>query len=208
MNLRYIDWIWHVRGSVALAPGQSDDEAFERLDPLFHEYGTSYERTGDTLAFTKKDPAAQDKMSVFDHGVLTIDKRAGGPVLRYELMSRILLFCFLAPLLFVAAGQLTLFLGAFEKPPTAAEKKKAEEKKKAAEKKGPTPLNPIDKFLGAPEPDSPKKKAADKEKADDKKPSAKPAYVFAGIFATLYLVGRILEAWLVRRLFRRRLLGS
>ena len=129
-------------------------------------------------------------------------------MLRYELMSRILLFCFLAPLLFLAAAQLTVFIGKLEKPPTAAEKKAAEEKKKAAEKKGAPPLNPIDKFLGAPAPDSPAKKAADKAKNDDKKPSPTPAYVFAAIFATLYIVGRILEDRLVRALFRKRLLGS
>ncbi len=68
MNLRFIDWIWHVRGSLALAPGQSGDDAFDRLDPLFRQVGTSHERTDDTLVFRKKDQAAQDKMSVFECG--------------------------------------------------------------------------------------------------------------------------------------------
>ena len=80
------------------------------------------------------------------------------------------------------------------------------------------PQNSIDKFLGAPAPEQPKdakdkKDAKDakggKDKEDDtKKPSPTPAYVFAGIFAALYLVGRVLEDKLVQRLFRKRLLGS
>lgn len=68
------------------------------------------------------------------------------------------------------------------------------------------PQSPIEKALGAPAPEMPKK---DKNKsADDKKPSPTPAYVFAAIFATLYVVGRILEARLVSNLFRKRLLAS
>ncbi len=203
VNLRFIDWIWHIRGSLTLAPDQSSDEAFDRLDPLFHETGTSHERTGNTLTFRKKDPAAQDKMSVFDGGVLRVEKSAAGPVLRYQLASRALLFCFLAPLLFLGFAQLTIALGKFEKPST-----EASDKSKKAEKKEPvTPMNPIDKFLGAPAPEKPKKDE-DKPGRRGKKPSATPAYVFAAIFAFLYLVGRILEDRLVRSLFSKRLLGA
>ena len=57
MNLRIIDWIWHIRGSVALAPEQSSDDAFDRLAPLFRQTGTSHERTNDRLIFRKKDQA-------------------------------------------------------------------------------------------------------------------------------------------------------
>jgi hypothetical protein len=32
--------------------------------------------------------------------------------------------------------------------------------------------------------------------------------VFAGIFAALYLIGRILEAWLAKKLFRKALFGE
>ena len=91
MNLRFIDWIWHVRGSLTLAPEQSSDDAFNRLDSLFRQTGTSHERTNDTLIFRKKDQAAQDKMSVFDGGVLQIEKGVAGSVLRYHLISRALL---------------------------------------------------------------------------------------------------------------------
>jgi hypothetical protein len=203
MDLRHIDWIWNVSGAVALLPGQSPDEAFDRLEPLFDEVGTSHVRTSDELTFHKKDAAAQDKLSVFDKGVLRIEPGADGLVLHYRLASRALLLCFLAPLLFLAIAQLTIAVDSLQPPPTAAEQAA---KKAAAAKKASRQLNPIDSFLGAPAPDKPDaKKAKEKDKEKDKKRSPTPAYVFAGIFATLYVAGRILEAWLVKTLFRKRL---
>lgn len=195
MNLRFIDWIWNIRGSLALPPEQSSDDAFGRLDPLFHEAGTTHERTNDMLTFRKQNQAAQDKMSVFDAGVLQIERGMDGAVLRYRLVSRTLLFCFLAPLLFLAFAQLTITIGKFESASTtAAEKVKKPEK--------PEPVlqqNPIDKALGAPAPEKPKK---------GEKNSPTAAYVFAALFAALYFVGRILEARLAKSLFRKSLLGS
>jgi hypothetical protein len=216
VNLRFIDWIWHVRGSLALAPGQSSDDVFNRLDSLFGQAGTSHERTSDTLVFRKKDQAAQDKMSVFDDGHLQIERGAIGkgvaaPVLRYDLTSRILLFCFLAPVLFVGIAQLTIVMGKLEKPSAEAAGKSgkaSDASKKAARKKAEVPMNPIDKALGAPAPEKPGKKDADKAEGRNKKPSPTPAYVFAAIFATLYVVGRVLEDRLVKTLFKKRLLGS
>lgn len=243
MVARFFDWIWHIKGSLALAPGQSGEEAFDRLDALFRESGTSHERTGDTLTFRKKDQAAQDKMSIFDGGVLRIETDEAGPVLRYRLASRALLFCFLAPLLFLGIAGLTVVVAKHEKAQAEAtakaekadkkkmaekEKKEKEQEKKDAERQ----MNPIDKFLGAPAPEKPKDKDKDKDKKaadakgtdkkdagkkDEKKkdeeeedqgPSPTSAYVFAGIFATLYVIGRILEDRLVKSLFRKRLLGS
>lgn len=208
MNARFIDWIWHVRGSLPLAPGQSGDEAFDRLDPLFRQTGTSHERTGDTLTFRKKDQAAQDKMSIFDGGVLRVERGPAGPALRYDMTSRALLLCFLAPLLFIGFGQLTIAIGKFEKSPSATEKKA--EAKKDDKKDAVVPMNALDKALGAPEPEKPKDKAKDKEKDKDKSGEHSPttAYVFAAIFATLYVVGRILEDRLIRSLFRKRLLET
>ncbi|MFA6114005.1 MAG: hypothetical protein WC729_08430 [Sphingomonas sp.] len=211
MNRRFIDWIWHIRGSLELAPGQSGDEAFGRLDTLFRQAGTSHDRTRDTLTFRKKDQAAQDKMSIFDGGVLQIEKGAAGPVLRYHLTSRALLFCFLAPLLFLGFAQITIALGKLNKPSTEAAGKsgKASDASKKPEKKqAALPQNPIDKALGSPAPEKPKKDGADKAEKEKKKHSPTAAYVFAGIFAALYLIGRILEAWLVKRLFKKRLLGA
>ena len=200
MNLRFIDWIWHIRGSLALAPGQSGNQAFDRLDPLFRQTGTSHQRTSDTLVFRKKDQAAQDKMSVFDGGVLRVERGAAGAVLRYHLISRALLFCFLAPLLFLGIAQFTIVVVKHQKPSADA----AKSKKKDAQ----MPMNPIDKALGAPAPEKPKKDGADKAEGKDKKPSPTPAYVFAAIFACLYVVGRILEDRLIKAQFKKRLLGT
>jgi hypothetical protein len=122
VNLRIIDWIWRVRGKLALAPGQSSEDAFDRLDPLFRQTGTSYERTNDTLIFSKKNQAAQDKMSVFDAGELQIDKSVGGSS-SLHLTSRTLLFCFLASPLFLGIAQLTTVISNFEKPAPHEEKK-------------------------------------------------------------------------------------
>lgn len=206
--LRYIDWIWLVRGSVELPAGQSADAAFARLDSLFHEPGTSFERSGDLLTFRKTDPVAQDKLSVFDRGVLAIAPGEAGPVLSYRMRSLTLLFCFLLPLLFLGIAQLTIEVGKRQKPPV--------EKAEKADKLAAMPLHPIDKLLGAPEPEKKKavgndkvsKAKAAKEKAEKagKKFSPTPAYVFAGIFAFLYVVGRLLEDWLLKTLFRKRLM--
>lgn len=201
MNTRFIDWIWHINGSLALAPEQSSDEAFGRLDPLFRQRGTSHERMNDTLTFRKKDQAAQDKMAVFESGVLQIEKGAGGPVLRYRLASRTLLFCFLLPLLFMGFAQLTIYMAQFEKPSTEAASKKPDKKDAAL------PQNPIDKFLGAPAPEKPKD-GEDKPGRGGKKPSPTPAYVFAVMFTILYGIGRILEARKVKSLFQKSLLGA
>jgi len=200
VNRRFIDWIWNIRGSLALVPGQSSDDAFRRLDPLFQEAGTSHERSADTLTFRKKGQAAQDKMSVFDAGILQVRKDAAGSVLHYRLKSRALLFCFLAPLLFLGFAQATVVIGQWEKASAQSSEKKPEKKDVAL------PQHPIDAFLGAPAPEKPKKDK-DKKSEDEDKPSPKAAYVFAALFATLYVVGRILEARLVKSLFRRKLLG-
>ena len=208
-NMRMIDWIWTVRGSIALPPGQTADEAFDRLEPFFHTHGTRFERTDDALHFTKKDQLAQDRMSIYDHGILQVEHGNGGALLRYRMVSKALLFCFLAPLLFVAFGQMIVGIGVLEGPPTAAEKKLQEEKKKEEEKKVRT-LHPIDQFLGAPAPEKPKKDEKSKEKEKEKqgnKQSPTSAYVFAVLFAILYGVGRILEDRLIKIRFRRNLTG-
>jgi hypothetical protein len=192
VNLRFIDWIWHVRDSLELAPGQSGEDAFDRLDPLFRQTGTSYQRTNDTLIFSKKNQAAQDEMSVFDGGALQIDNSVGRSVLRYNLTSRALLFCFLAAPLFLAIAQFTVVISHFDKPTPEEEKKHTD-----------MPMNPIDKALGAPEPDNSKK-----DDEDDKKLTPRAAYIFSGIFATLYVVGRILEDRLIKARFRRSLLQA
>jgi len=206
--MRFVNWIWHVRGSVPLMPGQSGDEAFDKLAPLFRETGTTHQRTGDMLTFDKKDQPAQDKMSVFDHGVLRIEPGATGSVLRYHLISRSLLFCFFLPFLFLGFAQVAITLGNHQKASTEATAKGGKAAKAAhkPEAKAPLPLNPIDKFLGAPAPEKPKDGEAMTRRGG--KPSPTPAYVFATFFTILYVFGRIFEDWLIKRRFKRMLAGE
>jgi hypothetical protein len=205
LNMRAIDWIWRIRGSLPLPPEQGADEAFRRLGPLFQVSGTRHERAGQTLTFQKKDQAAQDKMAVFDSGILRIEQCRNGLVLRYNMASRALLFCFFLPFFFLSMAAVTIAIASYEKSQAQAEAKAgdaaAAKKKKEEAEKAIRPLHPIDQALGAPAPEKPKKD----KKEEDKGPSPNSAYVFAGIFAALYIVGRFLEAWLAKSLFRNRL---
>ena len=207
--MKLFDWIWKVEGAIALPPGVDADTAFERLEPMLHEPGTTLERGGEGLHYSKKDPVAQDKLAVFEKGELLVEETESGGVLRWRLTSRALLACFLAPLLFLGFAQLNISVGKYEKAKAEAAEKADAAKKKKDEKKDEEvkTLHPIDKFLGAPEPEKPKKDKK-KEKDENDKFSPTAAYVFAGIFATLWLVGRLLEAWLVKRRFRRLLWGD
>lgn len=202
MNLPYIDRIWRTRGELLIDESMAADEAFARLGPLFDASGTQVAAEGDTLTYAKHNPAAQDKLATFTKGTLRIDQRGGRTFLQFDLSSTALLLCFLAPLLFLAFAQLAVAANAWEKGTTeASEKAKPEEDKPKAVPK----LNPIDAMLGAPAPEDPSKKK-DKEKDKDKgRHSPKPGYVLAGLFFVIYLVGRVLEPWLVKRTFRQAL---
>lgn len=211
MQPSFLARIWIIEGRLPLPEGQTAQETFDRLRPMLRTSGTAHHQDGDTVQFRKTDPEAQDPLSVFDHGTLRVEPAgdAGGRVLHYRMVSRILLLCFLAPLLFLGFSQLTVFVGRMNAP-TAEDIAKAEKEQKAKEKKMVTPVqNPVDKFLGAPAPekpgkDKPKPKAG---QPDSKKYSPTPAYVFACFFAILYVFGRWLEARLVRRRMAR-LLGT
>lgn len=96
-----IDWIWTIRGSVAAPAGSNIDQAFARLDPLWHETGTTARREGNTVTFRKTDPASQDRLATFDRGRLCARPRADGVDIAYTLVSRALAACFLLPALFL-----------------------------------------------------------------------------------------------------------
>ncbi|VWX46723.1 hypothetical protein [Novosphingobium sp. 9U] len=205
MNLRGIDWIWTVRGRIAVEPMQSPAGAFDKLDPMFHEKGTSYRVDGDTLSFTKKDQLPQDKMSVFDHGTL----RISDGTLRYEMTSRALLACFLAPALFFGVGHIGVAIDGWRNPPELAAAKEAAEKKRSRVKAEDVPMNPIDEFLGAAKPEKKKEdKKGDEVGKRKRKPSMTTAYVFMGIFFALWVLGRILENVLIHKRMRRLLTGE
>jgi hypothetical protein len=203
VNLRAIDWIWRIRGRIPIAPARSPAQAFERLGKLFEERGTSHRIDQATLVFTKKDQLPQDPMSVFDGGSLHISDG----VLRYDMMSRALLACFLAPLLFFAVGHIGVALDTWRNPPELAKAKAEAEKKRSRIKPEDVPMHPIDQFLGAAKPEK-KKDGEEATGKRNRKPSMKTAYVFMGIFFALWVLGRILENVLIHTRIRNLLAGQ
>lgn len=200
LRVPYVDCIWRATGEVVINEPLPPAEVFARLDPLFRTPGTSYAIEGDTLAYSKRNPAAQDKLATFTSGALRVEQQQDGTSrLFFHVSSTALLLCFLAPLLFLGFAQTMVALNAWEKTATAAvEAADKKEKEKAKVKRE---LHPIDKLLGAPEPEDPaKKKDKDKEKKEKFDPTR--AYVLAGLFFLIYLVGRVLEPWLLKRTFR------
>jgi hypothetical protein len=114
------------------------------------------------------------------------------------------------PFFFLAMSQVMIATGNYHRAVEKAEEKAESAKKKAEPEKAALPMNPIDVALGAPAPEK-KDKIKDQKKKEEKskeKLSPTPAYVLAGIFATLYIVGRLLESWLVKSLFKKRLWGE
>lgn len=196
MKLPLIDNIWRVRGEVPIDPALTADEAFARLDPLLRTPGTSLTAAGSTLTYAKHNPAAQDKLATFTRGRLWIERAGTGAVLRFDLFSHALLLCFLAPLLFLGFAQMAVAINDWEK----AGANLAEDAKERDKPKPVKTLNPVDQFLGAPAPEDPNKKKD--EKKDEGRHSPDEGYFMAGLFALIYLVGRWLEPWLVRRRFR------
>lgn len=202
LSLPLIDNIWRVRGAVPVDPDMSAAEAFARIDPLLRTPGTTMSEEGGVLTYTKRNPAAQDKLATFTRGRMWIEQAGAGAVLRFDLFSHALLLCFLTPLLFLGFAQLAITINAWEAAGTEASAKaeKKDEKPKEAKK-----LHPIDEFLGAPDPEDPSKKKD--EKKDEGRHSPDEGYALAGIFAVIYLVGRWLEPFLVRRRLRAALAG-
>ncbi|MEE4316818.1 MAG: hypothetical protein V2I74_07530 [Erythrobacter sp.] len=209
INLPYIDRIWRASGEVRIDEPLTPEEAFKRLDPLFQTPGTSYAVEGDTLHYSKHNPAAQDKLATFTSGALRVEQASDGTSrLLFHVRSTALLLCFLAPLLFLGFAQLMVTINGWEKAsPEAIESVEKKDKDKDTPK-AKRELHPIDKFLGAPEPDDPaKKKDRKKDEVKEKFPPTR-AYVLAGLFFLIYLVGRVLEPWLLKRTFRAALAGT
>jgi hypothetical protein len=206
LRLPLIDTIWRVRGEVPIDPSLSAEDAFARIDPLLRTPGTTIMVEDGELAYSKHNPAAQDKLATFTRGRLWIERAGAGAVLRFDLFSHALLLCFLAPPLFLGFAQAAILINSWEAADTEAadtsSAKKDEEKPKAVKK-----LHPIDEFLGAPAPEDPKKKKKE-EKQDKGRHSPDEGYAMAGLFALIYLVGRWLEPFLVRRRLRAVLAGS
>jgi hypothetical protein len=206
LAIPYIDRIWRAEGHISLDDVLSPQEAFDRLDPLFQTPGTQYAIEGDTLAYAKTNPAAQDKLATFTKGTLRIEPVEAGSRLFFNVTSTALLLCFLAPLLFLGYAQLAGTINEWERAKAEAAASSDDKKSEDKDKKKKIELHPIDVMLGAPAPKDPD---ADKDKDKKKEPKEKfkttPAYVLAGLFFLIYLVGRFLEPWLLKRTLRQAL---
>jgi hypothetical protein len=210
INLPYVDRIWRVRNTLPLEDGIGAGEAFERLDPLLQTEGTHYTIEGDTLSYTKENPAAQDKLATFTRGTLTVAEENGRRVLAYDLSSTALALCFLAPLFFMALAFLAMGLNTLH--PADPDREGKEESEEAR----PDPrLHWIDQMFGAPAPET--KEEREQRRAEERRDGEKekkefhastPAFVLAGIFAAIYAVGRLLEPYLMRRTLRTALRGG
>ena len=201
-SVPFIDMIWRVRGELPINRAMTPEEAFARIDALLRTPGTTLNAEGPELTYAKQNPAAQDKLATFNRGRLWIERAGAGAVLRFDLFSHALLLCFLAPLLFLGFAQLAVTVNAYEKASAEASEKGTDKDKKDEDKPKPVKnLNPIDEFLGAPAPEDSNKKK-DMKDEDEGRHSPEPGYFLAGLFAVLYLLGRWLEPWLVRRRLR------
>ncbi|MGY6551268.1 MAG: hypothetical protein ACXIT4_05155 [Erythrobacter sp.] len=206
INIPFVDRIWRVEDSLVLDEPLSAEETFKRLEPLLQSPGAQYSVEGNTLSYVKKNPTAQDKLATFTNGSIRYEMQPGGPSLAYDVKSTALFLCFLAPLLFLGFAQLMVVVNQWENSKVEAIVEEAEKPEEEAKKK--IELHPIDVMLGAPAPDDPdakKEEAVDEEGEPKEKFSPTRAYVLAGLFVLIYLVGRFLEPWLLKRTFRRAL---
>lgn len=202
VNLSFVDWIWRIKGRMPIDRADTPDQAFAKLEDLFIEKNTQYAVDGDTLTFTKKNALPQDKMSIFDSGTLQVT----GGALRYDMMSRALLACFLAPLFFYALGYAGVAMDNWRNPPEVAKAKAEAAKKRSLVKPEDVPMHAVDKLLGAPSPE--KKKDGEELGKRNRKPSMTTAYTYMGIFFALWIIGRILEHKLIHNRFRKKLMGE
>ncbi len=204
MNLPFIDRIWVARGSFEFDQQLDACEAFDRLAPLFDREEVELDSQTSTLTYRKANPEAQHKLATFSSGTLEFQCRGNTSEITYRVRSPALLLTFLAPLLFLAFGQTIVGIGMVNQALTVEEEKEDEEEKEPSE------LHWIDEMLGAPAPENPEEKE-DKdegEEEEDEDHSPMQSYGLAGVFALIYLIGRILEPRLFRSTLRNALAGD
>lgn len=106
-----VDFLWHLRGSVALDGAASNQAALDRLEQLLERQRKPVaERTATGVSFDA--PLWSDAfgpnwhaMVIFDQGRLWIDQGRAGRVLRYNLRSlHGFVFCLFASVMFFAFG--------------------------------------------------------------------------------------------------------
>lgn len=201
MKPPYIDRIWRVRGTLALDEPLEPDEAFGRLAHWFDREEVELDDGGTSLTFRKTNPGAQHKLATFSSGSLHIAHRDGKTEVDYDVRSPALILTFLAPLLFLALGQAIVGIGMLNEAISAEQ---SDEKDEEVEKE-PGELHLVDQMLGAPAPEQPDKNDKEKKDEEDEDHSPVKAYGLAGVFALIYLVGRMLEPRLFRSALRKAL---
>lgn len=204
MKLPFIDRIWIIRGAVELEQPLDAREAFNRLAPLFDPEEVELGSLGTTLSYRKANPEAQHKLATFSSGTLEFQTRGDISEIAYRVRSPALLLTFLAPFLFLAFGQTIVGIGLLNQAMTAEAAEEEEEEEEPGE------LHWIDQMLGAPAPEKPDEKDEQKEGEEEEDDDHSPlrSYGLAGVFALIYLIGRILEPRLFRSALRKALTGD
>lgn len=200
MKLPFIDRIWVACGTLELDQPLNAREAFDRLAPFFDAKEVELDSSGTTLSYRKANPDAQHKLATFSSGTLEFQTRDDTARIAYRVRSPALLLTFLAPILFLALGQAIVGIGMVNQAVTAEEKEDEDEE--------PGELHWIDQILGAPAPekDDDNEEGDDEEEDEDHSPLR--AYGLAGVFALIYLIGRVLEPRLFRSALSKALSGE
>ena len=104
-----IDFLWHLRGSVALHAGGQSEAALEKLEALLKEQRKpTTERSPNSVSFHDpiwRTPLAPNwlAMSIYDQGRFWVERGPGKADLRYDLRS-------LHGFIFCAFGAMMLFI--------------------------------------------------------------------------------------------------
>jgi hypothetical protein len=109
-----IDFIWHLRGTVALKSADKDELTLDNLERMLGKQRKPVsERTHDGLTFD--DPLWRNifgpnwlAMVMYDHGHFRIERGRDGSKLRYDLRSlHGLIFCLCAASMFFTVGSMS-----------------------------------------------------------------------------------------------------
>ncbi|MEN7538443.1 hypothetical protein [Aurantiacibacter flavus] len=207
MNLPFIDWIWRIRGEIAIEPPLTTEETFARLQPLVDKETTECDIGDSTLTYVKGNPAAQDRLATFSRGTFTVEQQGGLTRLLYDVKSNALALVLLAPLFFLGFAQVAVAINQWEDRKAELAKGEATGEAVEDEEEGePAPHHWIDEALGAPAPETLEQKQQRMEEEGEQKKEklpTTPSYALAGLFLALYVLGRFLEPYLFRRTLKR-----
>lgn len=106
-----IDFLWHLRGTVALEGVARGDATLDRLELLLkRQRKPAIERTSSSITFDKQlwcsiFGGSWLAMVIYDHGQFWIEQGAGERRLRYDLRSlQVMVICLAAAVIFFVVG--------------------------------------------------------------------------------------------------------